>query len=168
MQKSISFVPYRRKREGRTNYRKRLKSLVSGMNRLIVRKTNKNMIVQLAAYSDRGDKILVGANSSELKEYGWNISTSNIPASYLTGLLLAKKAIAAGHTGAIVDLGLQTPAKKSRLYAAVKGAIDAGMSIPSSDEIFPPDERLKGKHVADFRKNDADKTFDAVKSKILS
>jgi len=163
------FVPYRRKLSGRTNYRKRLKMLVSGSPRLIVRKTNKNIIVQVAVYSENGDNVIATTNSTELKKLGWNNATGNLPASYLTGLLAGKKAISKKMTSAIVDLGLQTPAKGTRLFAAVKGAIDAGLKIPCSEDAFPTEDRIKGKHIAGFNKKASgiEKSFEDVKNSIL-
>jgi len=142
--------PYRRKREGRTNYKKRLILLKSKNLRLIIRKTNKHLIMQIAEYNPVGDKILFGINSSALKKLGWNYSCANTPACYLTGLLLGRKALAKKITGAIPDLGLQTTMSGSKLYAAIKGAIDAGMKIPASEEIFLSKERLNGEHIANF------------------
>lgn len=167
MQKHKRFVMYRRKREGRTNYRKRLKLLISGSPRLVIRRTNKNIIVQVVKYSENGDAVVVTANSSELKKHGWNHATGNLPAAYLTGLLVAKKALSKKTENAIVDLGLQTPSSGSRMYAAVKGAVDGGMTIPCSDEVFPSEERLKGAHIDAYRKSDLVKDFEAVKVKLM-
>jgi large subunit ribosomal protein L18 len=47
-------------------------------------------------------------------------------------------------------MGLITPIKGCRVYAALKGAIDAGLNLPASEEAFPSPERLSGKHVADY------------------
>lgn len=159
----MRFVKYRRKREGNTDYKKRLKLLMSGSNRLIVRKTNKNIILQMAEYNENGDKILITANSSELKKYGWNKATGNIPASYLTGLIFAKRALKKNIDSAIVDIGLQTPTKGSRLFAAVKGAIDGGMKIACSEEAFPNKERLIGNHIS----NETSLLFEKTKNNIL-
>jgi len=167
MQRQKRFVMYRRKREGRTNYRKRLKLLMSGSPRLVIRRTNKNIIVQIVRYSDTGDAVVVTANSSELKKQGWNHATGNIPAAYLTGILAAKKALSKKTTNAIVDLGLQTPSSGSRMYAVVKGAIDAGMTIPCSEEAFPSEERLKGTHIDAYRKSAVTKDFEVVKAKLM-
>ena len=49
-----------------------------------------------------------------------------------------------------LDMGLATPVKGSRIYAALKGAIDAGLNIPASEEAFPSQERISGKHVAEY------------------
>ncbi|RLG58710.1 MAG: 50S ribosomal protein L18, partial [Candidatus Hydrothermarchaeota archaeon] len=86
-------VPFRRRREGKTDYRKRLKLLLSGKPRIVVRKTLKHTIVQVIDFDIKGDRVLVSAHSNELKKYGWQANTGNLPASYLTGLLCGKKAL---------------------------------------------------------------------------
>ncbi|MEM0447425.1 MAG: 50S ribosomal protein L18, partial [Thermoplasmata archaeon] len=68
-------VKFRRRRQNRTDYRKRLSLLKSGLPRAIVRKTLKNTIVQIALYDEIGDRIVASAISKELKRYGWNFST---------------------------------------------------------------------------------------------
>lgn len=156
-------VPYRRKRDGKTNYRKRLELLKSRKNRLIIRKTNTSIIMQVVSYEADGDKVLVGLTSKKLATYGWKHSGKNLPAAYLTGMLLGKEAAKKGIKEAIVDLGLQTPIKGSRLYAALKGAADAGLDVHASEQVFPAEDRLSGKHI----QNDAvAKDFAAVKTKI--
>ncbi len=176
MKKVKKFVPYRRKLEGKTNYRKRLKLLVSAAPRFVVRKTNKHLIVQIVTYAPDGDVVVTTTNSAELKKFGWKYSTSNLPAAYLTGLLAAKKTTAKKISHAIVDLGLQVPLKGSRLYSAVKGAQDGGLDIPASEEVFPSEDRIRGKHIATYAATatqfktkpvDIEKTFDDVKKKII-
>jgi large subunit ribosomal protein L18 len=56
-------VPYRRKREGKTNYKKRLEYLKSKSTRLVIRKTNKHVIMQLVQYHPDGDHVLIGVSS---------------------------------------------------------------------------------------------------------
>jgi large subunit ribosomal protein L18 len=175
MRKVIKVLKYRRKREGRTDYKKRLKMLVSGVSRIVIRRTNKNIIVQIVDYSENGDHVLVTANSSDLKKHGWKYATANLPAAYLTGMLAAQHARKKGVERAIVDLGLQPPKAKSRLYAAVKGAIDNGLSIPASEDVFPGEDRLSGRHIAayaadgNFRNSpsDIENAFNDMKKKLL-
>lgn len=159
----MKFISYRRKREGRTNYKKRLTMLISGNHRIVIRKSNKNMIVQVVDYHENGDKVLVTASSAELKKQGWDHATGNLPAAYLTGVLAARKSAKKNVKGAIVDLGLQTSAKGSRLFAAVKGAIDGGLDVKCSEDAFPTEDRLNGKHM-DAK---VPKMFTDVKSKIM-
>jgi len=51
---------------------------------------------------------------------------------------------------AILDVGLQTTVVGSRIYAALKGVIDAGLEVPASNKVFPPTERLSGAHITNF------------------
>ncbi|HIH54177.1 TPA: 50S ribosomal protein L18 [Candidatus Woesearchaeota archaeon] len=166
MKKRIKFVQYRRKREGRTNYRKRLKMLISGTSRIVIRKSNKHITIQVVDYEANGDKVIVTAKSSELKKYGWNHACGNIPAAYLTGMLAGHKAVKKKAKKAIVDLGLQIPAKGSKIYAAVKGAIDAGLEINCSEEALPKEDRIKGKHIDAYKQSGVEKDFETVKNNI--
>lgn len=156
-------VRYRRKREGRTNYKKRLELLKGKKERLVIRRTNTQIIMQIVNYSENGDKVLLTVNSGELQKKGWKHSCKNTPAAYLTGMLTAKKAKAKGISSAIVDLGLQTPLKGSKVFAAVKGAIDAGLEINANEEIFPSEERIKGNHIASYLDNHKNITQDFEK-----
>jgi len=118
--------------------------------RLLIRKTNTKIITQLIEFDIKGDKVKVGIDSTALKVLGWTGGLKNIPAAYLTGYLIGKKALTAGITEAILDTGLNTTIKGSRIYSALKGAVDAGLKVPCSKEIFPTEERLNGKHIKDF------------------
>ncbi len=139
-------LPYRRKREGRTNYKKRLALLKSGRPRLVIRKSNRYVQLQLVRYHADGDRILVTVTSKALAKLGWTGSAKSIPAAYLTGILCAKEAKAHGVADAIVDLGFQKHRAGTRLCAAIKGAIDGGLAIPASEEIFPSGDRINGVH----------------------
>ncbi|MBI2135638.1 50S ribosomal protein L18 [Candidatus Woesearchaeota archaeon] len=143
-------VVYRRKRSGKTNYKKRLKLLFSLKPRLVVRKSLKSTMVQLVEYNADGDKILATACSKDLTKLGWKGNTSNLSSAYLTGLLLGQKAKKAKVTEAILDIGLNTPVKGSRLFASVKGVIDSGLKVPSGNEIFPSKDRIEGRHIVNY------------------
>jgi large subunit ribosomal protein L18 len=144
-------VPWRRRREGKTNYYKRLKLVKSGKPRFVVRRTNKYIIVQVAEARIEGDRMIAVAHSRELvKKYGWLGGTANTSAAYLTGFLAAVRALKAGVAEAVLDIGLATPVPGSRVFAALKGALDAGLRIPHSPEILPPQERIRGVHVAEW------------------
>jgi len=140
-------VKFRRRRENKTDYRKRLALLKSGEPRAIVRKTLRNTIVQISLYDEKGDRIVTSANSIELKKLGWNFSTKTLPAAYLTGYLAGKRAIKNKLESAVLDLGMQRPTKGGRVFAALKGMLDAGLEIPYSEEILPDEDRLNGKHI---------------------
>ncbi len=143
-------VPYRRRREGKTNYRKRLKLLLSRKPRLVVRITNRRVIAQVIDYHPNGDRVLVGVDSSMLTKYGWKGDLNNTPAAYLTGLLVAKRALEKGIKEAILDIGLHTPTRGGRVFAVLRGAVEAGMEIPHDPEILPDDSRVRGEHIAQY------------------
>ena len=136
-------VKFKRRRQGKTNYRKRILLLKSNLPRFVVRKTNKYIICSLVKSKQGQDKVTIQLNSKILEKYGWKGSFKNLPAAYLTGYLFGKKA---GKTKAILDMGLHPNTKGSKIYAALKGAVDAGMNIPHSEDNFPEEERIKGKH----------------------
>jgi large subunit ribosomal protein L18 len=139
-------VSYRRKREGKTDYNKRLKLLKSGKPRLVVRKTNKQIILQIIKYGEEGDKVIKSVVSKELRKHGWQLNLKNIPAAYLTGYLLGKKVKI--NDELIVDIGLQE--KGNRLFAAVKGAVDAGLKIRHNPEVFPKENLIIGEHIQKY------------------
>ncbi|MBS3123387.1 50S ribosomal protein L18 [Candidatus Woesearchaeota archaeon] len=142
-------VPFRRRREQKTNYLKRLELLKSGKPRLVLRFSNSRIITQVIELGSKGDKVLLGLDSLSLKELGWNYSLKNMSACYLTGLLVGKKALEKNVKEAIFDLGLLSPLKKGRAYAFLKGVVDSGFKVPHSDghSIFPEEKILSGEKV---------------------
>jgi large subunit ribosomal protein L18 len=157
-------VPLRRRREHKTNYKYRLRLLKLRLPRAVVRKSLKHTIVQFINYSADGDHVLVSASSVELRKLGWDGSTSNLPAAYLTGLLAGKRAAAKKIETAVLDMGLHSPIKGSKIFASLRGILDAGISIPHGDEIFPNDDRIAGKHISDK----VPEQFEIIKNKINS
>lgn len=134
-------VPYRRKREGKTDYRARRRLLSSHKLRVVVRKTNKHVILQLIRYATKGDIVEVGTSTKELEKQGWKGATSNITAAYYAGYLFGKRV---GNKEVIADLGLQTSIKGGRLYAALYGAQQAGLNITLGEKVLPDKKRLEG------------------------
>jgi len=155
-------VPMRRRREGKTNYPKRFNLLKSRMHRCVVRPSLQNMNVQISLYSPQGDNVVVGSSSLALGHFGWTVHKGNTPAAYLTGYLTGKKAKKKGITEAVLDSGLRTPTKGGRIYACVKGLVDAGIRVPVSEEVLPSMERIEGKHIT----TELSQLFHATKKKI--
>jgi len=145
-------LAFRRRRDGRTNYRKRRKLVVSGLPRLVVRPSNKHLSAQVIQASPEGDHVVASAHSSELKDFGWKGPCGNLSAAYLTGLLAGRRAKARGTANAILDLGLHHRGPGSRIFAAVKGSVDAGLEILHDEKVIPVDDRIKGAHIADYSK----------------
>ena len=190
MSTSKRVLTFRRKRQGLTNYKKRLRLLLSHKPRLVVRRSLKNINAQIVEYNQKGDKILVTANSKNLEKFGWKANKGNLPSSYLIGLFIGKKAKEKGIKEVVLDIGLHKSIKGSRIYALLKGVLDSGIIVPCSKDILPSEERIKGGHIAKYAselkkspeeykkrfnyylKNDIDpaligKYFDETKNKIL-
>ena len=156
-------LEFKRKMEGKTNYAKRHKLLLSGETRFVIRITNQQIIVHAVKYEPKGDRTIAYATSKELESTGWKHAQKNIPAAYLTGLLSAKRAEEHKITSGIIDLGLRTVHKKGRVFAAIKGLIDGGIKIAHDDSTMPDEKRLHGAHL----KEDSSKDFEKAKETIL-
>ena len=134
--------------------------LMSKRDFITINVTNENTQVQILKPEITGDKVIASAHSRFLLKDGWKGSRKNIPAAYLTGYFAGKKALSQGVDNAIVYSG--TRKYTQRMAAGVKGVIDAGIKVPSSEEAFPSEERINGEHLK--VKND----IATVKSKIDS
>jgi len=166
-------VKYRRRREGKTDYYARKRLVTQAKNkynapkyRLVVRLTNKDVIVQIVYARLQGDFVLTAAHSRELPRYGIKHGLTNWAAAYATGLLVARRALAKlgladkyqGVTEpdgtlaliqpledddaprpfkAFLDVGLRRTSTGSRVFGALKGASDGGIFIPHSEKRFP-------------------------------
>jgi large subunit ribosomal protein L18 len=155
-------VPFKRRRQGRTDYRHRAALLKGRTARLVVRKSNRNVRVQFVEYKEIGDNVLASAVSTDLAELGWSGSGKSTPGAYLTGLLAGKRAKEKGLGDAVLDIGLRKPTKGGVVFAVLKGVLDAGIEVPHSDEMIPGQERITGKHM---REGTA-AMFETAKSKI--
>ncbi|MFB6119094.1 50S ribosomal protein L18 [Halosegnis sp.] len=158
-------VPMRRRREARTNYHQRLRLLKSGKPRLVARKSNQHTRAQLVITGPNGDETAASATSNDLAEYGWEAPTGNLPAAYLTGLLCGQRAIEAGFEKAVLDIGLNTATPGNKVFAVQEGAIDAGLDIPHSDDVFAEWDRTRGVHIAEYAEQEGglySGEFDAV------
>ncbi|MEM3555354.1 MAG: 50S ribosomal protein L18 [Candidatus Micrarchaeia archaeon] len=141
-------VAFRRRRKNLTNYGKRMKLLKSGKTRMVVRRSNRNVIVQFINYSEKGDVTVASASSKELEGMGWQ-SRCNTPTAYLTGMLAGKKAREKGVGEFVLDIGLATPSKGALVFAAAKGAIDAGVKTKFDDGMVDW-SRIRGEHIAKY------------------
>lgn len=142
----MTHVVRQRRLEGKTDYKARLALLKSLKPRLVVRKTNRYIIVQIVESDVAQDKTIVGLTSKALLKKGWPKekagSIKNLAACYLTGFLLGSMAKAKVKE-AIFDIGMHRNVKKSRLYAVLKGAVDSGLKIPCNLAVLPTEESIK-------------------------
>ncbi|KAI6164906.1 60S ribosomal protein L5 [Pisolithus thermaeus] len=166
-------VKYRRRREGKTDYYARKRLVTQAKNkynapkyRLVVRFTNKDIIVQIVYARLQGDFVLTAARSAELPRYGISHGLTNWTAAYATGLLCARRALtklglADKYEGVTepdgtlkltepadeedaprpfkcyLDVGLKRTTTGHRVFGAMKGASDGGIFIPHSEKRFP-------------------------------
>lgn len=93
-------VKYKRRREGKTDYRARIRLINQDKNkyntpkyRFVVRFTNKDITAQIISASIAGDIILASAYAHELPRYGLEVGLTNYAAAYCTGLLLARRVL---------------------------------------------------------------------------
>lgn len=153
----------RRKIEGKTDFSSRLNVLKSEEKRLVSRKTNRYIIAQIVESEQAQDKILVGISSKILLSKGWpkeeDGRLKSLAAAYLTGFIIGKLALEKKIMRANFDIGMNRSINKSRLYAVLKGALDAGMDIPHNQKALPAE--------SDFKRNEKLKNImNRVKEKL--
>jgi len=137
----------KRRRECKTDYKLRLGLLKSSLPRIVIRKTNKYIGIQIVESEEAQDKVTFGTTSKALLDYGWDEklagSLKSTSAAYLTGFLVAKKV----KTGEfIIDIGMALNQKGGRIYAVIAGLMDGGLNIHANKEVLPSKERLMGEH----------------------
>ena len=165
-------LAFKRRKEGKTDYKARLKLVGQNKYRFVVRLSNKHIIAQIITISQEGDETLVSANSKELEGYGWKAGGKNISAAYLTGFLCGKRALKKEINEATLDIGLKTSLKGSKIYAVLNGAVDAGFEIPHNDSVLPEQDRINGEHIAKYSESlseaEVKEKFSKYKEKGLS
>ncbi len=143
-------VAFKRRNEGKTNYGARIKLIELDKARLVARITNNHVIAQIIKVAPEGDETIISAHSNELKKMGWLASTKNSSAAYLTGYLCGKKALAEDVDEAVLDIGLKSPTKGTKVFAVLKGVVDSGLHVPHGESVLPDESRIKGEHVAQY------------------
>ncbi|KAI9742155.1 MAG: 60S ribosomal protein L5 [Claussenomyces sp. TS43310] len=165
---------YKRRRSGKTDYYARKRLITQAKNkynapkyRLVVRFTNRDIIMQIVTSEISGDKVFCAAYSHELKAYGIEHGLTNWAAAYCTGLLIARRVLKklgmdedfegveeadgeyklteAAETDdgsrrpfkCFLDVGLARTSTGARIFGAMKGASDGGILVPHSENRFP-------------------------------
>ena len=156
----------RRRLENKTDYKLRLGLLKSSLSRIVVRKTNKYIILQVVESKEAQDKVVFGLTSKDLLEYGWDEkfagSLKSVPASYLTGYLAGKK-IKKGDF--ILDMGMLIKQKGGRVFAVVAGLVDSGINLRANSEVFPKKEKIIGESLRPEVKAIIEKVKEKIDSK---
>ncbi len=161
-------VPYRREREGRTNYHYRRGLLRSGKPRLVARISLKHVRAQIVSAKEEGDEVLTSAFSKELSEWGWKGYTANTPSAYLVGLLCGFRALEEGLDEAVLDIDRFVASPEAKIFAVLKGALDSGLYIPHDEGVLPSDERCAGEHIANYGEMLEGEEYEEQFSKYLS
>jgi large subunit ribosomal protein L18 len=138
----------KRIRQHKTNYRKRSAILIGRRPFITSKISNQNISAQTLQPTLTGDVVIASAHSRELIQYGWKGSMNNMPACYLTGLLLGRKSMEKGSANAVLYTG--NDAFTTRVAACLKGLVDSGFNIPVSKESLPDKDRVSGKHIAEY------------------
>jgi len=120
------------------------------------------VICQVIYATIKGDVTICAAYSHELPKYGMKAGLTNYAATYATGLLCARRLLAKydlaetyeGNTENLgedynveaegdrrpfkcfLDTGLVRTSTGSRVFAALKGAVDGGIDIPHNDKRY--------------------------------
>ncbi len=127
-------VHFRRRREGKTNYEKRLGLVKSRKTRFVVRRSNKSFTLQFVNFAEAGDLTLLTVTSNSLKKVcGWN-PRANSSTAYLSGFYAAHLAKKKKISDVIFDMGRQHATKGSVFFAVLKGAKDGGLELPVPED----------------------------------
>ena len=136
----------RRRLEAKTDYKSRLALLSSGKPRLVIRRTNRYIIAQIVTTTIAQDSVVAHITSKALLAKGWPQEYAgglkNRTAAYLTGFLLGKM-VKAKVKEAILDIGMLRNVARSKIYAVVRGTVDAGLNIPHDPTILPTEEMIE-------------------------
>merc|ERR1719277_729437 len=131
--------------------------------RLVVRFSNKNITCQVVYATLTHDVVIASAYASELPSFGLKFGLTNYAAAYCTGLLIARRVLtklgladtykglaeASGEDYMVeeaddgprpffclLDVGLKRTSTGSKVFAALKGALDGGLDIPHSEKRY--------------------------------
>ncbi|MGQ9780914.1 MAG: 50S ribosomal protein L18 [Nitrososphaeria archaeon] len=143
---------YRRRREGKTDYRLRKKVVASRLPFVTIRVSNKNVLLQVIRAEPSGDVALGSVQSRQLQKFGWPFSRKSIPACYLCGLMLGLRVKDKVGSRAVVYMGVEPYIVGSRAAAAIKGLIDGGLKVEANPETFPDEEKIRGEHIVSYAK----------------
>jgi large subunit ribosomal protein L18 len=163
---------FRRRREGKTDYRKRRGIILGNMPFVSIHISGRYIYSQILKPTVTGDITIASASSRDLsKKFGWKGSAKNLPGAYLTGYYLGHLAAEQNLKKAVVYSGVGRFVHGSRMASLISGAKDAGLDISVDEESLPDEERITGKHIVDYsqklEKENGEKR-DQIFSKILS
>ncbi len=143
-------MPFRRRREAKTDYKLRKRLVLSGTPLLVVRRSSSYIYVDFVQPKASGDITLASANSKESANRFGFTGGKNLPTAYLTGLLAGLRAREKGIEKAVISLKPSWSVKASIPFAAAQGCMDAGVDVPMGEEAVVKTERIRGEHIASY------------------
>jgi len=141
--------------------------------RLVVRFSKRDVTCQIVYSTIAGDVVMASAYAHELPKYGLQCGLTNYAATYCVGLLVARRiltklGLADTYTGVeeadgesymvepeddaprpfycLLDTGLKRTSTGSKVFAALKGALDGGLDIPHNEKRFVGHDGKKMDH----------------------
>lgn len=138
----------KRIRSDKTNYHKRAALLIGRHSFVTVKVSDQNIATQVIKPTATGDIVITSVHSKSLAKQGWKGAFNNLPACYLTGLMLGKKVLEKNVQNVVLYIGKDH--FTSRVAACLKGIYDSGVNIPVSEESLPPEDRVSGKHISEY------------------
>ncbi|MDG6908121.1 MAG: 50S ribosomal protein L18 [Nitrososphaerota archaeon] len=143
---------FRRRREGKTDYRKRRGVIVGKAPFLSIRVTGRYVYAQIIRPTVSGDITMCSASSRDLSQFGWKGPSKNLPGAYLTGFYLGQLAQRKNVKSVIMYSGVGRYIHGSRIASLISGAKESGLDIAVDDESLPDAKRTKGAHISEFAK----------------
>ena len=162
---------FRRRREGKTDYRKRRGMIFGRTPFLAVRISGRYIYAQILKPAPQGDLTLCSASSRNLTKFGWKGSAKNLPSAFLTGYHLGRIAKGKKVSDVILYSGVGRFVHGSRIASVIKGAKEAGLDISVGENVLPEDDRVKGQHVEEYAKKletEDKQKFDKTFSRIIA
>ncbi|KAF3336862.1 hypothetical protein FCM35_KLT19448 [Carex littledalei] len=132
-------VKFKRRRQGKTDYRARIRLINQDKNkyntpkyRFVVRFTNKDITAQIISATIAGDVVMAAAYSHELPRYGLAVGLTNYAAAYCTGLLLARRVLKhlemdAEYEGQVEATGEDYQVEPSETRRPFRALLDVGL-----------------------------------------
>jgi large subunit ribosomal protein L18 len=162
---------FRRRREGKTDYRKRKGMIIGKQPFLSIRISGRYIYAQILRPTAKGDITLCASSSRDLTKFGWKGASKNLPGAFLTGFQLGQLAKNSNVKSAILYSSVGRFVHGSRIASVVNGAKQAGLEISVEEDSLPDEGRTQGKHIAAYAKklgSEDQEKYNRIFSKIIS
>jgi large subunit ribosomal protein L18 len=83
----------------------------------------------------------------------------------LVGLLCGHRAVRANLKECILDTGVRRPVKGAKIFAVLRGVLDAGMRVSHQEGVLPDEDRTSGAHIVGYAVGLKEKSPDAYRAR---